>query len=148
MTNYEQAIDDMFGMIRTNWNSSTTAIVGYVPALHWPGIEEPINPDLSKFWARVSQVTAIEEQSSFKNSNDIRLYRSVGNVYVQIFCPRSSNLSTSKGRKLAIIARNSFRGKRSSNGVWFRNSRIVELPPETNWYRFTVVSEYEYQENG
>jgi len=145
---YEEAIDEIFGIFNAAWLDNSAAVVGYVPEVRWPGVEEPEKPDLSKFWARVSQQTVIEGQSSLRNGDAGQRYTTDGLVFVQIFCPKSDSLGMTNGRKLAIIARNSFRGNATSGQVWFRNARINELPPEENWYRFNVVAEYEYDENG
>lgn len=148
MITYEEAIDEIFGIFNAAWFGDSAAVVGYVPEVRWPGVEEPEKPELSKFWARVSQQTVIEGQSSLRNGDGGQRYTTDGLVFVQIFCPKSDSLGMTNGRKLAIIARNAFRGNATSGQVWFRNARINELPPEENWYRFNVVAEYEYDENG
>ena len=50
-----------------------------------------------------------------------------------------------KGRDLAEIARNSFRGK-CVEGIVFRNARINDLPSEELFYRFNVIAEYQFSE--
>lgn len=145
-TNYVDAIDQMFSLFNSAWNAETMAIVGYVPDVRWPGVEEPGTPDASKYWARVSQQTVIEEQSTISDDNGKRRYTASGLIFVQLFCPKSEAAAMENGRKLAIIARNSFRGKTTSGKVWFRNARINELAPEESAYRFNVVAEYEYDE--
>ena len=148
MITYEEAIDEIFGIFNAAWLAESAAVAGYIPEVRWPGVEEPEKPDLAKFWARVSQQTVIEGQSSLRNGDAGQRYTTDGLVFVQIFCPKSDSLGMTNGRKLAIIARNGFRGNATSGQVWFRNARINELPPEENWYRFNVVAEYEYDENG
>lgn len=145
-TTYVEAIDQMFSLFNSAWNAETTAIVGYVPEVRWPGVEEPGTPDASKYWARVSQQTVIEEQTTIGDSNGKRRYTASGLIFVQIFCPKSEAAAMENGRNLAVIARNSFRGKTTSGKVWFRNARINELAPEESAYRFNVVAEYEYDE--
>ena len=144
--NYEQAIADMFGLFNTAWQARTTAIVGYVPEVRWPGIEVPTAPDRSKFWARVSQKTSSETQSTLRNGDNGRRYTNQGTIYVQIFCPVSESGSMTKGRKLGEIARDAFRGKQSVNGIWFRDARILEMPTEQDWFAFTVRADYIYDE--
>ena len=143
---YEQAIADMFGLFNASWQAGTTAIVGYVPEVRWPGIEVQTTPDLSKFWARVSQKTSFETQSALRNGDAGQRYTNNGTIYVQIFCPVSEVGSITKGRKLGELARNAFRGKHSINGVWFRNARILEMPTERDWFAFTVQTDYIYDE--
>jgi len=146
MTTYEQALADIFGLFNTAWVAKTTAIVGYVPPVRWPGIEQPTTPDRSKFWARVSQKTSNESQTTLRNGDNGQRYTNRGTLYVQIFCPVSESGSISKGRKLAEVARDAFRGKHSLNGVWFRNAKIVEMPTEQDWFAFTAQVDYIYDE--
>ena len=146
MADYEQALADIFGLFNTTWTANTTAIVGYVPPVRWPGIEEPTTPDRSKFWARVSQKTVSETQAAFRNGNHGQRFENRGICYVQIFCPVSESGAISKGRKLAEVARGAFRAKQSPNGVWFRNAKITEMPTEQDWFAFTVRVDYIYDE--
>ena len=146
MTSYEQALADIFGLFNIAWTAKTTAIVGYIPNVAWPGIEQPTTPDRSKFWARVSQKTSFETQSTLRNGDNGQRYTNQGTLYVQIFCPVSEVGSISKGRRLATLARDAFRGKHSLNGVWFRNAKIVEMPTEQDWFAFTAQVDYIYDE--
>jgi len=145
-TTYVEAIDQIFSLFNSAWVANSSAIAGYVPEVRWPGVEETGTPDASKFWARVSQQTVLEEQATLSDNNGKRRYTADGLIFVQLFCPKSDVEAMDKGRKLAVIARNSFRGKTTSGKVWFRNARINELAPEESAYRFNVVAEYEYDE--
>jgi len=142
---YEEAIDQIFGIFRAAWFTNSEAIVGYVPELRWWGVEEPNEPNTSVFWARVSQQTVTEEQSTLQNGECIR-YETEGLVFVQLFCPKSDAKSIEKGRKLAMLARDAYRGNSTDGNVWFRDARIKELDPEKDWFRFNVVAEYTYDE--
>lgn len=145
-TTYEEAVDEIFTLINTAWLANTAAIVGYVPEMRWPGVEEPDKPDYSKHFARSSQQTVTEEQSTLKDGEGSQRYTASGLVFIQIFCPKSEGKTMANGRKLAIVGRDSLRGKKTTGGVWFRKVRIRELEPETKWYRFNVIAEYEYDE--
>jgi hypothetical protein len=145
-TDYVTAIDEMFSLFNEAWLAQSSDVVGYVPEVRWPGVEEPQTPDFSKYWLRVSQQTVIEEQTALAGSDSKRRYTASGLIFVQLFCPKSEAVAMENGRKLAVIARNSFRGKTTSGKVWFRNARINELAPEESAYRFNVVAEYEYDE--
>lgn len=147
-TNYVEAIDEMFALANNAFAANSSAVVGYVPDIRWPGVQEVGTPDASKFWARVSQQTVIEEQTTLADESGKRRYTASGLIFVQLFCPKADVAAMDKGRKLAVIARNAFRGKTTSGKVWFRNARINELEPEESAYRFNVVAEYEYDEIG
>ena len=101
---YEDAIDEIFALFNEAWNAKATAVAGYVPEVRWPGVEEPDKLDYAKFWARVSQQTVLDEQNTLKNEDVC--YTTDGLVFIQIFCPKSNNLSMTEGRQLATIARN------------------------------------------
>ena len=146
MTTYEQAINDMFGLFLTAWNAGSTATAGYIPEVRWPGVEVATSPDRSKYWARVSQKTSFEQQSTLRNGDNGQRYTTRGTLYVQVFCPISISGSLANGRKLAELARNAYRGKHSVNGVWFRNAKIMEMPTESDWYALTVQVDYLYDE--
>jgi hypothetical protein len=140
---YPDAIDAMFSEVKTGLDAGWPAIVGTMPELRWQGRETTPPPDGGVYWARVSQQTVLERQQTLGKLGE-RKFESCGLIFVQIFCPRSSVESFEKGRQLAQVARNVFRGQNS--GVWFRNARINELDPEQGFWRFNVVSEYEFTE--
>ncbi len=148
-TTYSNAIDEINAVFWQDWNSAkTSSVVGYVPDIRWQNVEEPSIPDGSKFWGRVSTQTVFEEQTSLAGNESKKRYTSSGLVFVQIFCPKSNAQANEFGKKLAEVARNSFRGKSTPSKVWFRNARINELSPEDLFYRFNVVAEFEYDELG
>jgi hypothetical protein len=151
MTTYSQAIDDMFTLFRMAWNAGAAVVVGSVPAIRWEGVQEPSIPPVDAYWCRVSTQQVAEPQSSFKTGiapDANRRYTAIGVLFVQIFCPMSEAQAMEKGRLLAELARNAFRGKETANQVWFRNVRIQRLAPEQNYYRFNVVAEYTYDDIG
>ena len=146
-TTYSGATDEICGQFWQAWNAAeVSSLVGYVPDVRWPYVEEPETPDSSKYWARVSIQTVFEEQTALAGNDTKRRYTASGLVFVQLFCPKSVSDSGEVGRKLAEISRNAFRCKSSPNNVWFRNARINELSPENLFHRFNVVAEFEYDE--
>jgi hypothetical protein len=148
---YSEAIDAMFTLFNTAWKDGATAIVGNVPQIRWQGVESAGTPPMSNFWARVLVQNVTEKQTSFESgiaSDEKKRYTAHGLLFVQIYCPMSHSRSMEKGRQLAELARNAFRGKQTVNGVWFRNANIIELTPQDDSYRINVVIEYEYDEIG
>lgn len=151
ITNYAQATDEINQRFYDDWLSKTAEIVGYVPELRWQNVQEPAQINSSKFWARVSIQTVIEEQSTLSNCEGLpwqKRYTTNGLVFVQIFCPKSNARANELGKLLSVVARNSFRGKMTDNKVWFRKARINELPQEDLFYRFNVIAEFQYDELG
>jgi len=146
MTDYEQAIDDIFGMFVPVWNAESAAVVGYVPEIRYQGVEEKEELPTGKYWCRLSQMSEDEGQATLRNG-DCQRYTTDGLLFVQLFCPKKDAEAMTLGRRLSVIARSAYRGKKSPNGVWFRNVRIKELAPESKWIKFNIIAEYEYDEN-
>lgn len=145
-TDYVAAVDEMFALFDAAFTANAPAVVGYMPDIRWQGINEGTTPDASKYWCRVSQQTVEEEQSTLADKDGKKRYTATGLIFVQLFGPIADVEAFEKGRLLAVIARNVFRGKSTSGKVWFRNARIRELPNEESAVRFNVVAEYEYDE--
>lgn len=145
--NYGKAIDEMFSLFLEAWKAGAPEVLGLeeAPEIVWPGQDGKL-PDMTKYWCRVSQQTVLEEQTALADNEGKKRYTTSGLIFVQLFCPKSDASAMAKGKKLAPVARNAFRGKTTSGKVWFRRARIQELTPEDNAYRFNVVAEYEYDE--
>lgn len=143
----EQALDEMFSLFYEAWQNGTTAIVGSVPEVRWPGKEEAAPPPVDSYWCRVSTQEVDAQQSTLKSGiapNEAQRYTSVGLLFVQLFCPMSDAEAKTKGDALAELVRNAFRGVETPGGVWFRNPRATPLSPQDNAYRFNIVVDYEY----
>jgi hypothetical protein len=143
---YEQAIDEIFARFHAIWTAQTPAVTLEAPELRWQGIENPEHPGYDKYWVRVSQQTIDEGQASLRAPECGQRYRTNGLLFIQIFCPKSDARAMEKGRQLAVIARDCFRGYTTQSGVWFRNSRVSELEPEERWLRLNVIVAYQYDE--
>jgi hypothetical protein len=149
MIEYDQANDEINALFLAKWNAESAAIAGYIPAIEWQGVTQRDAPDGSKFWVRVSKQNVFEEQSTLSTCEALpgqKRYTSSGLVFVQLFCPKSYQRSFEIGQTLAKLARDSFRGKSTDGGIWFRNVRINELPPEELYQRFNVIADFEYDE--
>ena len=85
MTTYTEAVDQIFGIFNSDWEAGSASIVGYVPEIRWPGVEEPTKPDLTKYWARVSQQTVDDTQTGLRNGSCGQRYTASGLVFIQIF---------------------------------------------------------------
>ena len=143
---YQQAIDEIFQVFNDAWNLGSAAIVGYIPETRWQGVEIPSKANYSKYWVRVSQQTIGEPQTTLRNADDGQRYTPYGLCMIQLYCPRSDSENMQKGRSLAALARNAYRGQSTPSQVWFRNARIVEVEPDEKWTKFNILVEYEYDE--
>jgi hypothetical protein len=135
----------MFALFAAAWATGAPAITTSAPSILWAGIEPtaPIAPD--SYYVSVDEQPVTEQQATLRNGD--RRYEAAGLLIIQVFCPRSDAQAMAKGRALAEVARDAFRGV-DTGGVWFRNVRINKLPPSEKYYIFNVISEYEYSEIG
>jgi hypothetical protein len=149
---YKQARDEMLALFNAAWSVETLTVLDEIPEIRWQGKEKKELPSREDFWCRISTQSVYESQITLsENVTELgsRRYESSGLVFVQIFCPKVKKDSYEKGILLAEIAKNAFRGKKTSPGnVWFRNVRINNVEPEELWYRFNVIAEFEYDEIG
>lgn len=139
---YEQAIDEMFGIINTAITEYAPSLLSYTPAIYWPGELEPEIPDSSKFWFRVRQTTLHEAQITLRTES--KRYTSYGQLLIILFVPKRPELFLT-GRKLARLIRDSFR-QASGGSVIYRYHRVKEEIPEDAIQQFTVIINYEFDE--
>lgn len=148
----DDAVAEMENMFWASWQVNTSAIFGYVPHVEWYGRANPPVPDRSKVWVRFSTQNVFDEQITLSDCVEApfrRRYESNGLIFVQFFLPKSVDNAVKKGRKLAKVARNVYRGKKSLGGIVFHNVRINDnILPEAEYSRINVVAEYEFDEVG
>lgn len=147
---YSEATDAIFNRFRSKWLTDTPTIVGNVPTIVWQGVEPPRGLPIDDYWCRLSIQTVLEQQGALNavaNPNN-RLYTVKGVLFVQLFCPMAKADAMQKGRELAMVARNAFRGYDVPGEVWFTNVTINELKPEDTMYRFNVAADFTYNDIG
>lgn len=147
-TTYSAAVKSMESQFNSYWLLNSALFFGYIPEVEWYGKESKGKVDRSKVWVRFLTQNVYEEQqtlSDFVDKPFSRRFEISGLVFVQIFIPKTIANGVIKGRDLAEVARNCFRGRRI-DGIVFRNVRINELPSEELFYRLNVVGEYEFSE--
>lgn len=141
-----EARDEIFSMIHTSWNLNTMALVGLIPAIQWQGLDiSPIPPQGIPF-ARATVHHVEGRQSTLTNGNGKSSYERVGIFTFQVFGPLGSGKGLTIAEGLANIALNTFEGKASPGGIWFRNCRINEVGVTDGWYQINVLVEFTYDE--
>lgn len=121
--------------------------VAAAPELRFHGVEKgPIPKD---HFARFAMMNVLERQRTFRNGDPVdgnARYVTAGNIFIQVFAPRSRETALQECRYLATAARNIFRGQSFDGCILFRNVRVVDLDDEKNFVRKNVVMEFEYDE--
>lgn len=137
------AIALMVNRFDAAWTAGATAIVGIIPDIRWPGVIEPDVPPANVPFARWSHQNVIQEQQTLRNGIS-RRYHTRGNIFVQIFTPiRSLAQSLDKCEKLAMLARDSYMGKRDSS-MTYHYCRVQQLEADGKYHRRNAVIEYRY----
>lgn len=148
-TTYEAAYDATTTRFETEWNAGAAAIVGMVPEIRFQGIEKGEIPEAH--FCRFSFNPVVEAQSTLRNGEHGQRYTTVGNVIIQVFAYRRGAKPAEVeeyARKLAILARDIFRGKCFTGGIVFRNCRVNRLTSEDKYNRHNVIADFEYDEIG
>lgn len=141
---YANAIDEIFDTFLVYWDANIGNVsLGYTPKVLWRHVEKVAIPDTTRHYLRVSNQTISERQVSLKGTK--KLYDTIGFIKIQLYFSKAT-LVKSEDADMNAIARNAFR-LASSSDVWYRNSRILELPPEEDFYRADVISNYIYSES-
>lgn len=151
MIDYNDAIDAIYSKFWQTFKVYAPTIVGYLPNVYWRNKEVDTSANGSKFWVRVSYQTVSSPQSSLSvcvGAIGKKSYTNTGFLLVQVFAPKSTANSDDILKRLSSEIRNSFRSVSIPGGIWFRNPRILEIPPEDLFYRTNVTIEYRFDELG
>lgn len=145
MITYSEAIDEIFTTVTNTVETFTPTFIDYEFPLRFVGIEYSTKPDRTKYWARVSTQIVSDQQASLSDVEGQRFYEAISLLYIQLFCPRNVSKSLQNGRKMAEILQDQFRRRSTSDELWYRNPRIVELPETAEAYPINIVSEFWYK---
>lgn len=143
---YQEAVDEMFGLVKTTLDAEALVILGHAPDVRWQGVEESDPPALDTTWVHVYQSTVNTRQAGLNNAVS-RRYTTVGVLLVDIFVPRSLGQAMEHGRELTEGLRRAFEGTRTG-GVWYRNVTATEGGQTDSFSVFRMTADYEYAEEG
>jgi hypothetical protein len=146
MTTYENAIDIMYGVFKTAWDSGASPIIGYVPNAYY---DEPATGDhdsLGVAFARLTVRNVAEGQITLGSPDGpgTHEYGTIGLLIAQIFVPKSDTSGVTSGRRLAKLVRDAYRV--AGGEVWFKDVTVREQPPGDRWRQFNVNVEYDFTE--
>lgn len=143
---FDSARDEILGLFHTYWTAQTPALNDSAPVrVEWPGVDSQTPPEASKPWARIVVRHTTSKQATFGTVGHRRFLRP-GLVTVQVFTPLTNGGGLLLAEKLGIIARDAFEGRSTDSGIWFRNARLQEVGPDTEWFQMNLVVEFEYEE--
>jgi len=144
------ARDQMADMMIAAWNAADWAAYGLTaaPEIEWQGRggDQKQSPSLPyAIWqARHSG----ESQAGLSDQIGNQLWEPIGLIIVQCKAPLIKGNGFEVAERMAIIARNAYRGKQTPGCIWFRNARIEEVGPDAGWFLFNAYIEFEYNEVG
>jgi hypothetical protein len=146
----QQARKEMFAKVDECWRAHSEDIVGYVPEIRWQGVEEGKVPGADKFWMRAGTTTVTTRQSGHMMPDEPDgspvVYTNYGFITLQIFAPMKGRESWSKGELLSELGQRMFMASETGGGIWFRNPRIRELNNDGTFYRWNVISDYQFSQ--
>lgn len=149
-TTQEAAYEECTSRFATGWTAGTPAIVGSVPAIRIKDIETGLIP--KAHFCRFSMNTVLEYQSTLRDGENGQRYTTEGNIIIQVFAYKADANKQAEAaeyaRRLAVVARNIFRGHCFTGGIQFRNVRINNGVTEDNYVRRNVIADFEYDEIG
>lgn len=145
-----QARDQMALVLQAAWDAADWPSYGIVkaPDIKWQGrggdIEfAPKQPAIT--WEAVH---SREPQVALSDDVGNKLYEPAGIIVMQSRGWLLSGNGFEVAERLAIIAKEAYRAKYTSDCIWFRNARAQEVGPDAGWYLFNIYVEFEYNEVG
>ena len=139
---YAEARDEIHTLFKTAWDAG--AETAGQPVLYVDTktevpqtVDADSNPDL---WAKITVLHNGGSNGAIGNS----LFNRFGVVTVQVFTAIGTGLSI--GDNVYKIVGDSYEGKTTPGGVWFRNVSVNEVGPEGEWYQTNITADFEYNE--
>jgi len=141
---YEQAKDELFGIVNTAIKAAIVANVIERIGVHYPGMNGATEPPNDGYWCRVFYTTIRDNQASLAKLNGISRYQALGQLVIQIYSPISVPGSLSGGNLLAESVRTAYRAPSPSGVMSFSNQLVRELGNTKMHYLTTVMVECTY----
>lgn len=122
------------------------SIEAYIPEIKWENVELTQTNDNGVHWLRFSSQNHMKRQKSFTGGRNEAVgthYTTKGLIRVEIYLSKSA-YQTQDADNLNLIVERCFVQANTPSGLWFRNTVIVDMNPEENFFRSNVLTEYEY----
>lgn len=147
MTTYSGAIDTMYGVFKTSWDSGASPIIGYTPGVDYDDEDNGQLAKLDQAFARVTLRNLSEGQIGMGEAGGgAKLHETLGVLIMQVFVPRKDNQGATTARALAVLVRDAFREAGAGGDVWFKNATILEQPLSIRWRQININVEYDFTE--
>lgn len=144
----EEARAEMFGMLNASWVALAASAVAnvYVPEIFWQGQMYPSPPPVDKAYGRATVLHVAGRQQSLAGEGGARRYGRRGMVVVQVFGPMNDGKGLKIAGALAKIVTDTYEGKSSPSGIWFRNVRFNEIGADDGRFQINAYADFQYDE--
>lgn len=142
VASFNDGVEECYGILIAACDDAA-GIVGSVPEIRWPGVQNPAPEPQDLYWIRPSFQTVESAQSALQSVK--KRYTTVGLFLMTIYCPKSNNDPLGVGRRLGSLIIESFKVQTPS-GIWFRRQKQKELPENDNNYPILVSITTEWLE--
>lgn len=132
----EQAVDEILTLFKSGWDTTTH------PA-YYESVREDRDLDDTP-WATTQIRHVSAKQSAVSGLDGSRMFDRIGLLTVQVFCPVGIGLS--EGYALGKVLTDTFEGKSTAGGVWFRDVMFREVGREGAFYQWNFTTTFQYFE--
>lgn len=145
----EVARDSMATLLADYWVAQDWAAMGFdaAPDIQWQGRGVSNSLSVNKPYIEWQARHNDAPQASFSDSQ-VKAYDTYGLIIIQSKGPLLPGNGFEVAQRMAIIARDAYRGKQTPDCIWFRNARISEVGADGGWYLFNTYIEFNYSEVG
>lgn len=133
---YKEAQDEIFTVFKAAWDTT-----GYY--VHYQDVQIPRSTSEAP-WAVVSLQHTAGFQATLSGGNGARTFTRVGFLTVKIFTPSGKGLQ--EAYDLAKVVSDAFEGVSTPKGVWFKDTRLLEVGVEGEFHQLNVVIDFTYDE--
>lgn len=138
----------MAKVLSDHWSTQDWAALGFAsePHIEWQG--RGVNDHIPADEPYIIWAAKHSDAGQIGMSDTTRIYESVGMIVIQCKGPLIKGNGFEVAERMAIIARNAYRGKQTADCIWFRNAQFKEVGADGGWYLFNTYIEFEYNEVG
>lgn len=142
-----EAVDDMMGLVNGVWAGTTiTTTLGFAALLFEdvPGVR-PRSELMTGVapWGEAFIRHASGRQAALAADGSARSRWDRGGLLTVVFrAPMGGGRTITDAAAQALL--DGIEGVHTPAGVWFRNVRLVETGRDGNWYKATVLADFEY----